>query len=153
MSSNPATAPAVLDVGSLTVSYATRGGRISALRDVGFSIPTGETLALVGESGSGKSTVSLTVMGLLGPEATIHSGNLLFSGQDLRRLTPGEQQALRGNRVSIVFQDPFTSLNPGLPIGLQVAEPLIYHRGLTEAAALEQAVAALDEVEIGRAHV
>ena len=146
MSSNPATAPAVLDVGSLTVSYATRGGRISALRDVGFSIPTGETLALVGESGSGKSTVSLTVMGLLGPEATIHSGNLLFSGQDLRRLTPGEQQALRGNRVSIVFQDPFTSLNPGLPIGLQVAEPLIYHRGLTEAAALEQAVAALAEV-------
>ena len=146
MSSNHPTPSAVLDVGSLTVSYATRHGRVSALRDVGFSIRAGETLALVGESGSGKSTVSLTVMGLLGPEAKIHSGNMLFNGQDLRRLTPAQWQALRGDRISIVFQDPYSSLNPGLPIGLQVAEPLIFHRGLSEAAALDQAVEALAEV-------
>ena len=137
---------AVLDVAGLTVSYATRGGRVRALREVGFSIKAGETLALVGESGSGKSTVSLTVMGLLGPEATIHSGDILFNGNDLRQMTFAQQQALRGDRISIVFQDPFTSLNPGLPIGLQVAEPLIFHRGLSEAAAIDKAIDALSEV-------
>lgn len=146
MSSGNATPSAVLEVGSLTVSYATRHGRLSVLRDVGFSIKAGETLALVGESGSGKSTVSLTVMGLLGSEARIHSGSMLFNGRDLRQLTPPQQQALRGDRISIVFQDPFTSLNPGLPIGLQVAEPLIFHRGLSEAVALDRAVEALAEV-------
>ena len=158
MSSSPSTAPAVLDVESLTVSYATPRGRLSALSDVGFSVRAGETLALVGESGSGKSTAALTVMGLLGPEARVHGGTMLFNGQDLSRLTAGERQALRGDRVSIVFQDPFTSLNPGLPIGLQVAEPLIFHRGMSEAAALDRAVAALAEVglphprEIARAY-
>jgi peptide/nickel transport system ATP-binding protein len=146
VSTDPPTPPAVLDVASLTVSYATRRGRVSALREVGFSIQTGETLALVGESGSGKSTVALAVMGLLGLEATIHGGTMLFNGQDLRRLTPGQKQALRGDRISIVFQDPFTSLNPGLPIGLQVAEPLVFHRAMSEAAALDKAVEALAEV-------
>ena len=152
MSSGHAPAPPVLDVESLTVSYATRRGAVSALRDVGFSIKTGETLALVGESGSGKSTVALTLMGLLGPEASIHSGNLRFSGKDLRRLTPAQRLALRGDGMSIVFQDPFTSLNPGLPIGMQVAEPLIFHRGLSEAAALGRAVAALAEVGLRNPH-
>jgi peptide/nickel transport system ATP-binding protein len=153
-----ATVPPVLDVQSLTVSYETRRGRVSALRDVSFSIRSGETLALVGESGSGKSTVSLTLMGLLAAEATIHGGTLLFNGKDLRRLTPAARQALRGDAMSIVFQDPFTSLNPGLPIGVQVAEPLIFHRGLSESAALDRAVAALAEVglrdprEVARAY-
>ncbi len=146
MSADPPAPPPVLDVEALTVSYATRRGRLSALRDVGFSIGAGETLALVGESGSGKSTVSLTVMDLLGSEATIHGGGMRFNGQDLRRLTVAQRQALRGDRISIVFQDPFTSLNPGLPIGLQVAEPLIFHRAMPEAEALDKAVAALAEV-------
>ena len=116
--STPVTTPAaVLDVESLTVSYATRHGRLSALRDVGFSINAGETLALVGESGSGKSTVSLAIIGLLGPEAEIHSGSMRFNGDDLRRLTPAQQQAMRGDRISIVFQDPFTSSNDRRPVG------------------------------------
>jgi peptide/nickel transport system ATP-binding protein len=137
---------AVLDVSSLSVSYATRHGLVRALRDVAFSIATGQTLALVGESGSGKSTAALAIMGLLGPEATVHSGSMSFDGRELATLAPAERQAMRGNRVSIVFQDPFTSLNPGLPIGIQVAEPLMFHRGLSQAAALAKAVDALAEV-------
>jgi peptide/nickel transport system ATP-binding protein len=133
-------------VRSLTVSYATRGTHISALRDVSFSIASGETLALVGESGSGKSTMSLAIMGLLAPEATVHGGSILFKGRDLHELTAAQRQALRGDQNSIVFQDPFTSLNPSLPIGLQVAEPLIFHRGMAQALALEKAVNAMAEV-------
>jgi ABC-type glutathione transport system ATPase component len=146
VSSERASPEAVLDVAGLTVSYATRRGRLNALSDVSFSIAKGETLALVGESGSGKSTASLAITGLLGREATIHAGRILFNGRDLARLAPAERQALRGDRVSIVFQDPFTSLNPALPVGLQVAEPLIYHRAMPQAAALEKAVEALAEV-------
>ncbi|HEX8012957.1 MAG TPA: ABC transporter ATP-binding protein [Casimicrobiaceae bacterium] len=148
----------VLEVRSLTVSYAARGARVSALRDVGFSIAAGETLALVGESGSGKSTMSLAIMGLLAREATVHGGSILFKGRDLQELTSAQRQALRGDQNSIVFQDPFTSLNPSLPIGLQVAEPLIFHRGMAQALALEKAVDALAEVglpqprEIARAY-
>lgn len=146
MTTGNGTRTAVLDVASLSVSYATRNGSLSALRDVAFTIDAGETLALVGESGSGKSTVALALLGLLGTEATVHSGSMRFSGQELTRLTPAARRAVRGDRISIVFQDPFTSLNPGLPIGLQVAEPLVFHHGLSPAAALDRAVAALSEV-------
>jgi peptide/nickel transport system ATP-binding protein len=144
-------APAtVLDVAGLTVSYATRRGPLNALADVSFAIAAGETLALVGESGSGKSTASLAITGLLGAEATIHAGRILFNGRDLAALAPGQRQALRGDRIGIVFQDPFTSLNPALPVGLQVAEPLIFHRAMPEAAALAKAVDALAEVGLPR---
>jgi peptide/nickel transport system ATP-binding protein len=139
-------ASAVLDVEALTISYATRNGNVRALRNVGFSIGAGETTALVGESGSGKSTVALAVMNLLPLEATVQAGNIRFAGRELAALAPAERRALRGNRIGIVFQDPFTSLNPSLPIGLQVAEPLIFHRGMSEAAAREKAIAALAEV-------
>ena len=149
---------AVLEVRSLTVSYATRMGRLRALGDVSFAIGAGETLALVGESGSGKSTVALAIMGLLGREATLHAGTIRFAGRDLADLAPAQRQALRGDRIAIVFQDPFTSLNPSLPIGLQVAEPLVFHRGMAPAAAFDKAVAALAEVglphplEVARAY-
>src|SRR5437762_10976592 len=146
MTTMSANASSVLDVTALTVSYATRDGHLQALRDVGFSIGAGETLALVGESGSGKSTVALAVMNLLPLEANTHAGVIRFVGRELSALTPAERRALRGNRIGIVFQDPFTSLNPALPIGLQVAEPLIFHRGMSRAAARDKAVAALAEV-------
>ena len=155
---NEALGAPILDVRSLTVSYATRAARLRALRDVSFSIAPGETLALVGESGSGKSTVSLAIMGLLGREATIHDGTILFKGRDLRHLTDGERQSLRGNEVSVVFQDPFTSLNPSIAVGEQVAEPLVFHSGLSPAQAFDKAIGALGEVglpdprEVARAY-
>jgi len=147
----PSVAPAsVLEVDALTVSYATRGGRLAALRDVGFAIDAGETLALVGESGSGKSTAALAIMGLLPSEASVRARAIRFAGSDLPGLAPDARRALRGDRIGIVFQDPFTSLNPSLPIGRQVAEPLVFHRGMSEAAAHEKAVAALAEVGLPR---
>ncbi len=145
-------APApVLHVESLSVTYATPQGPLHALRDVDFSIGAGETLALVGESGSGKSTASLAILGLLGPEAVVRSTRIDFQGRDLLSMPDGERHSLRGDRISVVFQDPFTSLNPSLSIGLQVAEPLMYHRGMPRAAAMEMAIAALADVGLAQA--
>jgi len=153
----PAVAPA-LEVSGLSVSYATRSGRLRALRDVSFSIVPGGTLALVGESGSGKSTAALAVMGLLAREAAVEGGTITFKGRDLGSLSPSAWQALRGREMSVVFQDPFASLNPSIPIGEQVAEPLVVHRRVARADARSKAVAALAEVglpdaaEVARAY-
>ena len=136
---------ALLGVNHLTVAYDTRKGRLKALDDVNFDIHNGESLALVGESGSGKSTVALATMGLLGPEASI-SGSITFRNRDLANLPAGERQHIRGRDISIVFQDPFTSLNPSLPIGTQVVEPLIQHFGLLRNDAMRRAIDALGEV-------
>src|SRR5262249_23395924 len=119
----------LLEIDNLTVSYATVGGTLRALDGVSLSIDADETLAVVGESGSGKSTIALAVMGLLGTEASV-SGAIRFAGRDVAQLTTSERTALRGRAVSIVFQDPFPSLNPSLTIGEQVSEPLIFHQGL-----------------------
>jgi peptide/nickel transport system ATP-binding protein len=140
----------LLEVEGLSVCFATAGGEVAALRDVSFRVERGEALAIVGESGSGKSTVALAILGLLGPEATVGSGRILFSGQDLARLSASELRRLRGDRLSIVFQDPFASLNPGLRIGLQLAEPLIHHRAMPRRQALAKAAAALAEVGLPR---
>lgn len=136
---------ALLGVNNLTVEYETRKGRLKALDDVSLQVQGGECLALVGESGSGKSTVALATMGLLGPEASI-AGNITFQGRDLAHLSLEERREIRGRDISVVFQDPFTSLNPSLQIGVQVAEPLIQHLGLSRAAAAQRAVEALREV-------
>ncbi|MFI5015777.1 MAG: ABC transporter ATP-binding protein, partial [Hyphomicrobiales bacterium] len=140
----------LLDVEALSVRYATADGEVAALSDVSFRVERGEALAIVGESGSGKSTVALAILGLLGPEATIGSGRILFSGRDLARLPASELRRLRGDRLSIVFQDPFASLNPSLRIGLQLAEPLIHHRAMPRRQALAKARAALVEVGLPR---
>lgn len=137
----------LLEVDGLTVSYATATGPLKALHEVSFSLGAGETLAIVGESGSGKSTVALAAMGLLGNEAEVR-GTIRLAGEDLARLSEAERRKLRGNVMSIVFQDPFTSLNPSLPIGVQVAEALIEHKGVSAAAAREKAIAALAEVAL-----
>ena len=136
----------LLAIDGLSVTYATRSGVLRAIDGIDLSVESGEALALVGESGSGKSTVALAVMGLLGPEAALR-GRVAFRGKDLARRSE-ERRALRGRDIAIVFQDPFTSLNPSLPMGLQVAEPLVYHRGLSGEAARERAVAALAEVAL-----
>jgi peptide/nickel transport system ATP-binding protein len=135
----------LLGIDALTVSYATQGGPLIALDHMSIGVEAGETLALVGESGSGKSTVALAVMGLLGPEASA-SGSIQLEGRDIARLDSAERQALRGRVVSIVFQDPFTSLNPSLMVGEQVAEPLVYHQGLSKQESLPRAIATLGEV-------
>ena len=139
------TSSSLLSVRNLTVTYETDKGPLKALDEISFSISSGEALALVGESGSGKSTVALAAMGLLGPEATV-SGDISFNDRALFPLSPNERRKVRGQDISVVFQDPFASLNPSLPIGLQVAEPLMQHKKLPRDIALNCAVRALGEV-------
>jgi peptide/nickel transport system ATP-binding protein len=138
----------ILNIEHLTVSYVTRHGMLTALNDVSFKIGKGRVLGLAGESGSGKSTVAMAILDLLSPEAIIREGSIVFRGRDLRKLLPEERRAIRGNKISIVFQDPFTALNPALTIGMQVAEPLVFHRGLKKDAALERSIDLLTRVGI-----
>jgi len=140
----------LLEVRDLRLEYLVPGGRITALSGIDFAIDAGSALGLVGESGSGKSTAALAIIDLLPQEARWSAGTIRFGGLELSRLTARQRAELRGDRIGTVFQDPFTSLNPALPVGLQVAEPLIEHRGMTRATALARAIDLLDEVGIPR---
>ncbi len=132
----------VLNVNHLSVEFRTRAGVNYAVNDVSFDLREGETLGIVGESGSGKSVTCSALMGLLPrPPAHIAEGaTAFFEGRDLLRMKEKELATLRGNRISMIFQDPMTSLNPCMTIGAQVAEPLIIHRGMNRKEAWELAV-------------
>jgi peptide/nickel transport system ATP-binding protein len=136
----------LLAVDGLSVQYATPRGAVRALDDVSFAIPAGGALGLVGESGSGKSTVALALLDLLAAEATLTARAMQFDGTDLL----ARRRALRGDRISLVFQDPSQALNPAILVGRQIAEPLVRHRGLTPTAAFARAVELLAEVGIPR---
>src|SRR5947209_9688951 len=138
----------MLTIDDLTVRYRTLGGEIEALTSVSLFAEKGSTLGLVGESGSGKSTIALAAMGLLPVEAKVTSGRILIERDDILAMTPAARRRLRGARVSLVFQDPFSFLNPSLRIGEQVGEGLVHHRGFTTAQAQARAVELLDEVGI-----
>ncbi len=137
-----------LGIEGLTIRYRAPGGTVTALSDLSLTVDKGNTLAVVGESGSGKSTIALAVMGLLGAEAEIASGRILFEGMDVLGLDAETRRMLRGARIALVFQDPFSVLNPSLRVGEQVGEGLVHHRGLTRRAALVRAIELLREVGI-----
>lgn len=142
-------ATALLQVQDLTTIFKTRAGPFAAVDRVSFDVGEGEIVALVGESGSGKSVTALSVMGLLDPRvASVASGRLTFEGTDLRALSSDALRGLRGSTMSMVFQEPMTSLNPTLTIGIQLSESLELHRGLTRAEARERARAMLQAVGI-----
>jgi len=126
----------ILEVKDLQLSFHTFAGEVKAIRGVNFDLHKGETLAIVGESGSGKSVTTKAIMRLL-PEssAEFKSGQILFNGKDLTKLSDREMQKIRGKDISMIFQDPMTSLNPTMTIGRQITEPLLKHQkvGKTEA--------------------
>ncbi len=140
-----------LNVQGLTVHYRTPGGDVLALADVSLAVAPHRTLAVVGESGSGKSTLALAIMGLLPDAAHVTAGHVLFQGRDVLRLDREGRRKLRGRGVALVFQDPFSVLNPSLRVGAQIGEGLVAHRGLTRAAALARAIDLLAEVGIADA--
>jgi oligopeptide/dipeptide ABC transporter ATP-binding protein len=140
--------PPVLSVSALTVAYPAGDAWMRALADVSFEVGAGRALGVVGESGSGKTTAALAVLGLLPPEARVERGEARFHGASLFDLSDAERRALRGNRISIVFQDPFTSLNPAMTVGRQIAEPLVQHRRLSATAAEVEVRRLLAEVGI-----
>jgi oligopeptide/dipeptide ABC transporter ATP-binding protein len=132
------TAP-LLEVQGLVTEFRTLGGTLRAVDGVDFAVLPGETLALVGESGCGKSATALSLMRLIGPPSGRVSGRVRFDGTDLLALSPREIRAVRGRRIAMIFQDPMTSLNPVLTVGLQLTETLKAHLGLTGTAARNRA--------------
>src|SRR5689334_14100403 len=135
----------LIEVQGLGVTLNTSRGAAQAVRDVGFSLRRGETLGLVGESGCGKSVTALAWMGLL-PDSAVVRGSIGLDGSELVGVGDADYRKLRGNRISMIFQEPMTALNPMHTIGRQVAEPLRRHKGLSAAQARKEAIALLDRV-------
>ena len=138
----------ILDVAGLSVDIPVPSGMLHPVQQVSFHVDRGETLAIVGESGCGKSLTSLALMDLLPPKATRTAKKLELEGRDLTRLSEREMADLRGNRMSMIFQEPMTSLNPAYTIGDQLIEALRRHRGVTVAEARDRAVWLLEKVGI-----
>src|SRR4051794_19867234 len=138
----------MLTLDELTVRYRTPGGAVEALSSLSLHVRKGSTLSVVGEAGSGKSTIALAALGLLPPEAQVSSGRVMFDSIDVMQLDPSGRRQLRGSRIGLVFQDPFSVLNPSLRIGEQVGEGLVHHRGFSPQRAFARAVELLDEVGI-----
>ena len=140
---------AVLTVEGLRTYFFTRNGVVKAVEDVSFEVGRGETLAIVGESGCGKSMTALSLMRLIPePPGKIISGSVNLDGQDLMTLSEDEMRAVRGNDISMIFQEPMTSLNPVMTIGVQISEALILHQGLSKAEALARSIEMLELVRI-----
>ena len=140
----------LLEVAKLSVRLQTHRGPALAVRDVNFSLERGETLGLVGESGCGKTITAMALMGLL-PENAEVSGSIRFEGEELVGKGERDMCRIRGDRIGMIFQEPMTALNPVHTVGRQVAEPLRLHRGLSAAAARQEALALLDRVGIADA--
>ena len=142
------TAPALLSVESLQTHFGTIDGVVRAVEGLSFTINAGETVAIVGESGCGKSVTSMSILRLIPTPPGKIAGRILFQGRDLLACSDAEMRAIRGKDISMIFQEPMTSLNPVLTIGRQIGESLRLHEGLSAKQALERAVEILTLVGI-----
>ena len=141
----------LLRIKDLSVDFSTKQGKVQALKNVSFHIPRGQTLGFVGESGAGKSVTALSIMRLLNtPPAKISSGEILLDNKDLLKLSEQKMQKIRGNRISMIFQEPMTSLNPVFTVGYQIVEALVLHQKLGKKQAWKKAADLLDRVEIAK---
>lgn len=143
----------LLEVKNLRVSYHTYAGEVQSVRGISFSVDKGESLAIVGESGCGKTVTAKSITGLIQtPPGEIKAeSSILFNGKEILKYSKREWQQYRGSEVSMIFQDPMTSLNPTMKIGNQIAESLIIHNGMSKKAAFQEAVNMLTLVDIPNA--
>ena len=142
-------AETVLSIQHLSVEYSSEEGAVKAVRDVSFELERGKTIGLVGETGAGKTTIALAIMGLLPePPAKVTSGEILFHGDNVNAMTPKERMKLRGRKLSMIFQDPMTSLNPIETVGSQIEEVILNHHKVSRAEARKMAVEKLEMVGI-----
>tara|TARA_X000001036_G_scaffold160442_2_gene152180 strand:+ start:2342 stop:3310 length:969 start_codon:yes stop_codon:yes gene_type:complete len=139
----------LIEVDNLEVIFRTTGGQLKAVSDVSFKMVPGETLGIVGESGCGKSVVSLSIMGLIAnPPGEIKNGSIRFGNKNLIKLNEKEMQAVRGNEISMIFQEPMTSLNPIHTCGHQIQEPIMIHGLMKKKKAFAEAIELLAKVGI-----
>lgn len=138
----------VLTLNHLSVSFDTKKGEVQAVRDVSLHLNQGEILAIVGESGCGKTVMSQSMMKLLPKSARVKSGSILLDGEDITNYSDKQMRQIRGNVVSMVFQDPMTTLNPTIPIGKQVTEAILKHKKVSKEEAKKRAIELLDLVGI-----
>ncbi|WP_323750319.1 ABC transporter ATP-binding protein [Marinobacter sp.] len=139
---------ALLEVKNLDVRFAVRGGDLTALRGISFSLDKGERLGLVGESGAGKSVAAFSILNLIAKPGYIAGGQILFEGKDLAAMSERELRKIRGNRIAMIFQDPMMTLNPVLTIGTQMVEAILAHRKISKKEARGIALDRLKKVQI-----
>ncbi|ASD64351.1 ABC transporter ATP-binding protein [Bdellovibrio bacteriovorus] len=141
----------IIEVRNLAVEFKTEDGIVQAVKGISFNLPKGKTVGLVGESGSGKSITSLAIMRLIGNPGRVSSGEILFEGQDLLKVSEKKMREIRGARISMIFQEPMTSLNPVLTVADQITETLMLHQNLNKQQALDKALDLLKQVGIPHA--
>ena len=139
----------LLEIKDLCVEFKTMAGTVHAVDHLSYTLHRGEKLGIVGESGSGKSVSSLAMMQLIpNPPGKVTGGQILYNGKDLVKLSEREMQKIRGNEISMIFQEPMTSLNPIIRCGKQIAESLRLHRGMKKKEAMEEAIKMMQAVGI-----
>ena len=138
----------LLEVKNLHTYFKTKKGIVKAVNDVSYSLEAGKTIGIVGESGSGKSVSAMSILGLLDANGYIAEGEILFEGRDLTKLSIDEMYHIRGNAISVIFQEPMTSLNPVFTVDRQLSEPFMIHQGMNKRKAHEQALKMLYDVQI-----
>ena len=138
----------LLEIKNLKAYFKTRNGTVKAVNDVSYTIYPGKTLGIVGESGSGKSVSAMSVLRLLDTNGYIAGGTVTFDGQDLAKITTQEMYNIRGNKISVIFQEPMTSLNPVFSVERQLSEPFRIHRGMSKREASKAALKMLADVKI-----
>ncbi len=139
---------ALLEINYLRTFFTTKRGIIKAVNGVSYTVESGRTLGVVGESGSGKSVSAMSILRLLDANGYIDGGSIMFEGRDMTRLPISEVQKIRGNKISVIFQEPMTSLNPVFTIERQVSEPFMIHQGMNRREAAVKAVEMLRDVKI-----
>ena len=139
---------ALLELKDLKTYFHTKRGIVKAVNGVSYSVDAGKVLGVVGESGSGKSVSAMSILRLLDDNGFIDGGEILFDGRDLTKLTTNEMYKVRGNEISVIFQEPMTSLNPVFTVEKQLSEPLMIHQGMKKKEAMEKAVELLSDVKI-----
>ena len=137
---------ALLELKHLKTFFKTRRGIVKAVNDVSYSVEAGKTLGVVGESGSGKSVSAMSILRLLDGNGYIESGEILFNGVDLTKLDIEQMYKIRGNEISVIFQEPMTSLNPVFTIMRQMQEPFLIHQGLSKKEAEKRVIEMLSDV-------
>jgi len=145
------TMTALVEVDNLAIDFATGSGTVPALKGVSFTLEAGEALGIVGESGSGKTVACRAILKLIAANAILRSGRILFEGSDVLAMSPGELQRFRGEKASMIFQNPATHLDPIMTVGRQVGEAMVVHRGLSWTRARARTVELLEDMQIAEA--